>query len=230
MKRAAKLLLGGVGVALAAWTAWGVYSSRSAERVPYETVRSIGEVEIRRYPRTLLVETTAADTNAAFRRLFAYISGENERAESVSMTAPVRSDGTARNGERGGRELSTAASARADDGQKVSMTAPVRTDEDRGGVRMAFYLPAEYTLETAPVPTNSDVRLVVEGARTTAVKAFSWWATDRRVADAEASLLATLEREGVETHDEPSLLQYNDPYTPPYMQRHEVAVTVAVDA
>jgi hypothetical protein len=228
-----KLLLGGAGTALAAWVGWGVYSALSAERVPYETLGSLGAgaVELRRYPRTLLVETTAPDDETAFRRLFDYISGANEGSEDVSMTAPVRSDEGA-NGARGrrdGESVSVTTPVRTEDGASVSMTAPVRTDEGDGGVTMAFFLPAGYTLETAPIPTDSDVRLVVEGPRTVAVKPFSWRATDRRVANAEESLSATLEREGVEPRGEPTLLRYNDPYTPPFMRRNEVAVEVESD-
>ncbi|MDS0300469.1 heme-binding protein [Halogeometricum sp. S1BR25-6] len=233
-----KLLLGGVGAALSAWVGWGVYSARSAERVPYETLGSLngGRVELRRYPRTLLAETTARDEETAFRRLFDYISGANEGSESVEMTAPVRTDEDPKRGEgrRNGESASTAAArvegnADESNGSNVSMTAPVRTDEADDGVRMAFFLPAEYTQETAPTPTDPDVRLVVEGPRTVAVTSFSWRATDRRVASAEDSLRATLEREGIEPRGEPTLLRYNDPYTPPFMRRNEVAAAVDVD-
>ncbi|MDS0295091.1 SOUL family heme-binding protein [Halogeometricum luteum] len=234
MRTRTKLLLGGVGTALAAWVGWGVYSARSAERVPYETLRFVGDgtVELRRYPRTVLVETTAPDGETAFRRLFDYISGANEGSEDVSMTAPVRSDESAdgSRGRRDGESVSMTTPVRTENGASVSMTAPVRTDEDGDGVTMAFFLPAGYTLETAPMPTDSDVRLVVEGPRTVAVKRFSWRATDRRAANAEESLRATLEREGVEPRGEATLLQYNDPYTPPFMRRNEVAVEVDGDA
>lgn len=229
MRTKSKLLLGGVGTALAAWVGWGVYSARSAERVPYETLGSLGDgaVELRRYPRTLLVETTARDDETAFRRLFGYISGANEGAQDVAMTAPVRSDESDTDQKRSGESVSMTTPVRTENGSNVSMTAPVRTDEGDDGVRMAFFLPAEYTQATAPVPTDPDVRLVVEGPRTVAVRSFSWWATDRRVANAEESLRSTLEREGVEPRGEPTLLRYNDPYTPPFMRRNEVSVRVS---
>ncbi|MUV59201.1 heme-binding protein [Halogeometricum sp. CBA1124] len=226
MKRPTKLLVAGVGTALAAWTAWGLYSGRSAEGVPYESLRSVDGVELRRYPRTLLAETTAPNQVAAFRRLFDYISGANESSESVSMTAPVRTEEPAGGAARGGERVGVTAPVRADRGETVSMTAPVRTDEEGDGVRMAFYLPRGDTLETAPMPTNSDVRLVVEGPKTMAVERFSWYATSGRVANAEQSLLDTLEREGIEVRGEPTLWQYDDPYTPPFMRRNEVAVEV----
>jgi hypothetical protein len=203
-------LLGGGGL-LAGWIGWGLYSGRSAERVPYEGIDRFDGVELRRYPRTVLVETTAPDQITAFRRLFRYISGENEGSEEVSMTAPVATDG----------------------GTEIAMTAPVLSD--RGGtvdaaqdddIRMAFYLPPEYDPETAPVPTDPAVRLVVEPPKTVAATRFSWFATNRRVARQRRTLLSTLEAHDVDPRGEPFLLRYDDPWTPPFMRRNEVAVEV----
>ncbi|WP_440990096.1 SOUL family heme-binding protein [Haloarchaeobius baliensis] len=205
MNRLTKTALAGGALALGGWIAWGAYSSRSAEEVPYKLVRELDGVEIRRYPRTVLVETTAADQMTAFRRLFRYISGDNERQDEIEMTAPVETQG----------------------GASVSMTAPVRSDTDEGGTRMAFYLPAEYGPESAPVPTDSTVRLVVEPPKTVAVIQFSWYAPDWRVERLEEQLLSTLAEEGLELTGEPYLLRYNDPWTPPFMRRNEVAVEIA---
>jgi effector-binding domain-containing protein len=109
------------------------------------------------------------------------------------------------------------------------MTAPVRTDRDGEGVRMEFVLPAEYTPETAPRPTDPRVELVIRPSRTIAALAFSGSAGDRKAKEIESKLLETLAEEGIEAIDEPTLLQYNDPYTPPFMRRNEVAVEVVAD-
>ncbi|KTG10007.1 heme-binding protein [Haloprofundus marisrubri] len=222
MRRTTKQLLAAAGGALALWTGWGVYSTYSAERVPYETVAEYGDVEIRRYPQAVLVETAADDEETAFRRLFRYIAGANTVGEEVSMTTPVATD-------KSGEELSMTTPVRTEESEQVSMTAPVRTDDERGRVTMAFYLPADYTPATAPTPTNSQVRLVVEPSRTVAVRQFSWFATDSRVRRQREKLLDGLDDAGVEPLGEPHLLQYNDPYTPPFMRRNEVAVEVTWD-
>jgi len=201
--RSIRRLLLALGGLLAAWIGWGVYVSRTTERVPAETLERFDGVEIRRYPRSVLVETTAPDNRTAFRRLFRYISGANTQREDIAMTAPVTTQ----------RE-------------SISMTAPVRTDTDDGDVTMAFYLPETYTPETAPIPTNSDVRLVVEPERTVAVLRFSWYATAGRVDRQRKRLLETLSQRGVETRGRPELLQYNDPWTPPFMRTNEVAVRI----
>ncbi|MBV0924364.1 heme-binding protein [Halomicroarcula limicola] len=210
--------LGTLAAALALWVGWGLYVTRSAERVPYETVERLDGVEIRHYPQTVLVETTAPSANAAFRRLFRYISGANEGNEGVEMTAPVETD-----------EATVGMTAPVRIGTDISMTTPVRTDGDdgeAGGVRMAFYLPASYTPATAPVPTDPSVRLVVDPPRTAAVREFGWYATDGRVAREREALFETLAERGIETRGDPTLLQYNDPWTPPFMRRNEVEVTV----
>lgn len=213
-----KGILGVAGGLLAAWVGWGVYAKRTTDRVPYETVESFDGVEIRRYPQAVLVETTAPDEGTAFRRLFRYISGANEASEEVSMTSPVRTDGE--------RVAMTAPVRTTAAGAKVAMTAPVRTDRNAGDVTMAFYLPAEYTPASAPTPTDSAVRLVVEPPRTVAARRFTWYATPRRTARMRRTLLDALADRGVAVRGEPELLQYDDPFTPPFMRHNEVVVEV----
>ena len=203
MGKLAKAALLGAGV-LGAWTAWGLYTTRTADWVPYDHVKTIDGVEIRRYPETVVAETTARNQWVAFRRLLDYISGSNEAREELAMTAPVE---TSR-------------------GTKIDMTAPVRTAERGDEVAMAFYLPAEYDLETAPRPTDRAVTLRGEPARTVAAIEFSWYATESRVAHFEATLLSTLDAHDVTATGEPSLLRYNDPWTPPFMRRNDVIVDV----
>ncbi|MEF8821536.1 MAG: heme-binding protein [Halovenus sp.] len=207
MREFTKALLVGGGVFLAGWIGWGLYSARTAKPVPYERLQRLDGIELRRYPELTLAETTAPNQTTAFRRLFRYISGANRSSESISMTAPVETQG----------------------GTTIPMTAPVRSDSDgsEDAVRMAFYLPPEYSPETAPEPTDSTVELVTEPPKTVAVDQFSWYAPAWRVRRHERTLLSTLEREDIEPRGEPSLLRYNDPWTPPFMRRNEVEIEVA---
>ncbi|UPV75982.1 heme-binding protein [Halorussus limi] len=221
MRTRTKALLAGAGGLLAAWAGWGAYVDRTTERVPSDTVAEFDGVELRRYPRLVLAETTAPDEDAAFDRLFRYISGENETGEEVSMTAPVATKGTT---------ISTATPSDRPAGEAISMTAPVRTTRDEGEVTMAFYLPADYDPGDAPIPTNPAVRLAVEPPRTIAVTRFSWYASDGRVRKHRESLLDALDARGIEPRTRPTLLQYDDPWTPPFMRRNEVAVEVDHEA
>jgi len=207
MRPLTKTILVGGGVIFAGWVGWGIYSTRTAKSVPYEQLRTLDGGEIRRYPQRMRVETTAPDQRSAFRRLFNYISGDNRGDESISMTAPVQTQ----------------------KGESISMTTPVRSETAEAStdtVRMAFYLPSEYSPETAPEPTQSDVTLVTEPQKRVAVDQFSWYAPEWRVERRTRKLLSTLEREGIEPAGDPYLLRYNDPWTPPFMRRNEVAVEV----
>ena len=192
-----------LGTALSLWVAWGLYVGRTTARVPFETVDELDGVEIRQYPQTVLVETTAPTANEAFRRLFGYLKGANEGDRSVAMTAPVRTDGTT-----------------------VDMTAPVRTDAESDHVTMAFWLPPSYSPDSAPLPTDQRVSLVVEPARTAAVRSFGWYATSGRADRERERLLETLASHDIETFGEPAVLQYDDPWTPPFMRHNEVEVDV----
>lgn len=207
MRTRTKALLVGVGVLLAAAVARGLAGRRSVPEVPYETLERLDGVELRRYPPSVAVETTAPDERVAFRRLARYIDGENEAGEDVAMTAPVASRST---------------------GTDVAMTAPVRTRGDETGVTMAFYLPETYDADSAPVPTDPGVELVVEPERTVAARRFSWFATGSRVQRMHGDLLATLEGRDVEPVGEPALHRYDPPWTLPFARRNEVTVEVDV--
>ncbi|WP_276299773.1 SOUL family heme-binding protein [Halorussus lipolyticus] len=228
MRTRTKALLAGAGGLLTAWVGWGAYVDRSTEEVPSETVAEFDGVELRRYPRLVLAETTAEDEATAFNRLFRYISGENESGDEVAMTAPVASKGA---------KLPMTAPVRTrrsetveSEGEEISMTTPVRTESGSGEVTMAFYLPADYGPGDAPIPTDTAVRLAVEPARTLAVESFSWYATEDRVRRHRDALFDALDARGIEPRTRPTLLQYDDPWTPPFMRRNEVAVEVDHEA
>ena len=200
------VLVGG-GLLFAGWVGWGIYSNSQAESMPYERLQTLDGVELREYPEAVLVETTASNQRTAFRRLFNYISGDNRGNESISMTAPVETQ----------------------KGESISMTTPVRSEtaeSDGDEVRMAFYLPSEYGPETAPEPTESTVRLVTEPSKTVAVSRFSWYAPEWRVERRTRKLRSTLDHNGIEAVGDPYVLRYNDPFTPPFMRRNEVAVEI----
>ena len=92
---------------------------------------------------------------------------------------------------------------------------------------MGFYLPGEYEAGSAPTPTNPAVSLTVEPPRTLAVLPFSWYATPGRTERKRRDLLRAVRAADVEPVGEPFLLQYDDPWTPPFMRTNEVAVAVA---
>jgi hypothetical protein len=63
------------------------------EEPHWELVDTLGEVEIRQYAPSVQAITrigSSARTTEGFRRLAGYIFGDNERSQSIAMTAPVQ--------------------------------------------------------------------------------------------------------------------------------------------
>lgn len=220
LKRAAAI---GAGLTLGVLVAVSVWSSRQrakTETVPYTVVARLGDVELRRYPRVAKVETVADSENEAFVRLFRYITGGNEGSTDISMTTPVEIDGR-------GASIEMTTPVEVDLGRRL----PQRDDDEadgrrESGVRMAFYLPAEYGPSSAPTPTDEQVELVTVPERTLAVRQFSWRPTTARIARERDDLLSTLADDDVATVGEPFFMGYDAPWTLPFLRRNEVAVEV----
>ena len=58
------------------------------EEANYEVVKENKEYEIRKYYDRLVIETNSIEGNG-FRKLFNYISGNNEKNQEIKMTVPV---------------------------------------------------------------------------------------------------------------------------------------------
>ena len=59
------------------------------EEANYEVVKQNKVYEIRKYSDRLAIETITFNQGSSFRKLFNYISGNNENKEEISMTTPV---------------------------------------------------------------------------------------------------------------------------------------------
>ncbi len=81
------VVVGGLGFALFKMSRF------DAEAAPYEVRLKDGRFELRRYPRLLVARTEMQGRDDSFQRLFKFISGENQRAEKIAMTAPVLFEG-----------------------------------------------------------------------------------------------------------------------------------------
>lgn len=145
--------------------------------------------------------------NQAFGILAGYIFGENTKRDQIAMTAPVTSE--------------------AVDGEKIAMTAPVINQEVATGVyETAFIMPSKRTLDTLPEPVHDQIEIKKLAATTKAVWRFGGRATDRRVRDERDQFMDVLEKSGITRTKWPTLAQYNDPWTPPWMRRNELWVSI----
>ena len=62
--------------------------SMAYEEANYEVIKENKNYEIRKYSDRLVIETNSMQGNG-FRKLFNYISGNNEQKEEIKMTVPV---------------------------------------------------------------------------------------------------------------------------------------------
>lgn len=168
------------------------------EQAPYEALRTVDGLELRRYPELLLATVSGLDDNPSFGILFDYISGNNVKRASLAMTAPVVGS------------------------ERIPMTAPVVS----GSRFFTFVMPAGYRLETLPAPSDGRVRIHVQPPRDFAVLVFSGRTKTEKVGERIGALLAVLARNGIATRGEPFLMRYNSPFTPGFMRRNEVGIEV----
>ncbi len=173
-----------------------------------------GGIEVRRYEPRLGAEVTMdgladrAGRDRAFSVLFAYIAGANrgaDGAEKIAMTVPVETQHR---------------------GEEIAATVPVETAGEPSGVRMRFFLPSRYTLETAPGPSDPRVKLVEIPAETIAVLRYSGSPDAREIALRSEALLRALADSRWRAVGDPVSLFYDAPFTPPLLRRNEAAVTV----
>ena len=59
------------------------------EEANYEVVKQNKVYEVRKYSDRVAIETITSNQGSSFRKLFNYISGNNENKEEISMTTPV---------------------------------------------------------------------------------------------------------------------------------------------
>ncbi|MFO1313147.1 MAG: heme-binding protein [Burkholderiales bacterium] len=184
------------------------------EEPAYTVVEREGSFEIRDYAPYVVAETFVEGSfdgvgNEGFQRLFRYISGENRGAARIPMTAPVEQE---------------AAST------KIAMTAPVEQQRAGGRWRIAFVLPASYTLATAPRPTDDRVALAEVPARRVAVVRYTGRWTEARYDEELAGLRRFAAERGMAETGEPVFARYDPPFMPWFLRRNEIQIPVKAPA
>ena len=187
---------------------------RSTEEPDYSLLQQEDRFEVRDY-ETLVVAETLVDANfedaggIAFKRLFGYISGDNEAASSISMTAPVMALDENRSSE-----------------EEISMTAPVTGQQTQLGWRFAFVLPTSYTLDTAPVPSNTSVKLKQIPARKVAAVRYTGTWNETAYEENLEFLQHWMERNRLEAASLPRVAAYDPPWTLPFLRRNEILIDI----
>eukprot|EP00898_Chlorokybus_atmophyticus_P000070 jgi/Chlat1/1063/Chrsp110S01565 len=174
------------------------------ETIAYSVLRKGDGFELRAVESYVIAETRTSgrpwDFGAAsngFNTLAAYLFGRNAGREEMEMTTPVLQ-------RRGGSM-----------GESMDMTTPVISQRgkegDDGRWQMAFVLPLKYSSESNPPPRplpgqDVSIRTREENALRRAI-----------------ALDPTLQ---VKPGAPAELLQYNPPFTPPFLRRNEIMLEV----
>ncbi|CAM9822576.1 unnamed protein product [Chrysoparadoxa australica] len=165
----------------------------------YEVVEDCGSYELRKYEAYSVAVTDMPEGDGTvFNTLASWLFGDNEDNVAMEMTTPVICD-------------------RAGD----------------GAATMAFVLPPEFDADTAPRPTGARADQVgfrrVEEGQLQAVVTFPGFATRGEALRQLNALRSALAHDGLVVLDPEgsySLLQYNPPYTAPWLRRNELTLKV----
>jgi len=201
-------------LATVAVSACSVFGQSDVKIAPYTLIKSdeSQKIEVRHYGAMVLVSTSMSSESgySAFRALFGYITGDNEGASKISMTAPVIMNN--QNHEKKGSE--------------ISMTAPVLMTGSIDNSLMSFVMPEDFTLANTPKPTNPDVKVSELKNYKVAAIQFSGTMSDSNLKEYGGILTSWITQNGFIAISEPVKASYNGPSTLPMFRRNEILIEV----
>jgi hypothetical protein len=185
-------------------------AAMAIEEPSYEVVQRLDGAEVRQYAPYVVAQVLVGGApeeagNKAFPILASYIFGKNKGARKFDMTAPV-----------------TQAAAPV----KLEMTAPVTQAPAPGGYVVQFVLPEGITLATAPEPIDPRVQLREVPGRRVAVIRYSGFWSQANYEEHLGKLQAALRAAQLPWTGEPTLSRYNPPFTPWFLRRNEIWLTL----
>jgi hypothetical protein len=188
----------------------GAGNAMAVEEAKYSVELKEEAFEVRLYEPHILAETIVEAEfedagSAAFNRLFKYISGNNTTRQTVAMTAPV------------GQE---------DGSEKISMTSPVGQQRINDRWAVSFMMPASYTMETVPTPSDQTVVMRQVPARHSAAIQYSGFWSEKSYQSNKASLETWIRKKGFTVEGEPVWARYNAPFTPWFLRRNEILIPI----
>lgn len=200
-------------------TGCSVFGKSDVETAPYTLLKADEtlKIEIRNYGSMVLVSTDMSGDgrNSAFRKLFRYISGDNQVAREISMTAPVFMNGQA-----------TAMQGNDEQGTEIAMTAPVLMNNQDGKAMMSFVMPKDFTLQNTPKPNDPSVQVSEVKNYKVATIQFSGTLSKSNVAEHSKILKDWLKAQGYVATSAPIEAGYNGPMTLPMLRRNELLIEI----
>ena len=186
------------------------------ERQGYDVLTRFPGFELRRHPAHLVAEVEVDSSftdagNRAFGLLVAFISGRNSTRGKVAMTAPV---------------LQEQASTR------IAMTSPVVQESggQPGRQVVAFVMPAEFTVDTLPTPSDPRIRVREIPTQLAAARNFTGRWSEPICQEQLAQLHNAVSQAGLEMNGQPRFARFDPPWTPWFLRHNEVVQPVSSDA
>lgn len=187
--------------------------SVAVEEAKYTVLLKDGDIEVRGYEPYIIAQTLvegdfeeAGDT--AFRKLFDYITGDNQGAQDVDMTAPV-------------------GQTQAVTGEEIDMTVPVGQTQVAGKWSVSFMMPSSFTLDTLPKPNNEEVTLVRMPERNIATITYSGFWSEESYLENKALLQDWIASKNFSEVGEPIWARYNPPIMPWFLRRNEILIPIS---
>jgi hypothetical protein len=190
-----------------------IVTAMATEEPKYSVLEKEPPFEIRSYEPMIVAEVQVegdlyAASGQGFRLIAAYIFGQNQVNEKIAMTAPVSVE------------------EKASQSAKIAMTAPVGIESKAGKWTVSFVMPAEYTMESIPKPTNSQVQLRQIPAVKKAVISFTGFYNEQKVAEKTFELEQWIKVLNLHPSGVPNFARYNPPWSLPFMRRNEVMINL----
>lgn len=162
------------------------------EHVSYQVLQADGNIEVRRYDDALIADVS--------------VSGDrNDAANEAFMILLEFIKGNNKSSE------------------PIAMTAPVSQQKEKNGVwKVAFFMPAKFTNENLPAPTDERIKISkIKGGKLAVIKFSGRWTNDN-FSEHEQILRDYLKGMKYRSFGEPIYAYYNDPFTPWFLRRNEV--------
>ena len=180
------------------------------EEPKFELIEQVGDFELRKYEPYIVAETLVEGEFAevgdqGFRRLAGYIFGKNRKKQSIDMTAPVNMESSS---------------------ETIAMTAPVNQQVRDGRWRITFTMPAQYSMESLPVPLDERVVLKQEPGRLMAALRYSGSWSQKLYLEKVAMLKTFLEKREIQSAGEPIFARYNSPFSLWFLRRNEILIPI----
>ncbi|MBC7419182.1 MAG: heme-binding protein [Bdellovibrio sp.] len=110
---------------------------------------------------------------------------------------------------------------------QMSMTLPVLQEKKGKKWAMCFVLPSRYTMATAPVPENLEIKIESRPGEVIASIEYAGINSREKIAEKKQELVQWLTKEtSFAPESEPRIAQYDPPMSIPFLRRNEIQIPV----